>query len=310
MVSEEPSIASGGMTAFTRRPVGQPGVHHRARLVDASADAGDDLVDGPAQVGLGAEVRVDLDQPAAALQEDAVGTVDHDLGDVGVAQEDVDRAVAQDVVADVLDDLGPVDRAQRSLGAGEHVLEGRAHPRLEVLLLHVGVVELRAELVEQLGVHLGLQLLELVLGPGPRRDVGRPRQTSPSRCPGRGPAAGQVVEGGGSRCIGRSAAAQPPSAASTGVRSVGALLAGCCREAVSQAAHVYFRLLNLRAFLSMSASASLDPVPGWRARPARRPGSRRAPGRSCSPGGRGWRSRWACRRSSRQRCRGRTRCWP
>ena len=51
--------------------VGEPGVDHRAGLVDATADAGHDLVDRAAQVRLVAEVRVGLDQPAVALEVDA-----------------------------------------------------------------------------------------------------------------------------------------------------------------------------------------------------------------------------------------------
>ena len=51
--------------------VGEPGVDHRARLVDATADAGDDLVDRAAQVGLVVEAAVDLVELAAALDVDA-----------------------------------------------------------------------------------------------------------------------------------------------------------------------------------------------------------------------------------------------
>ncbi len=93
--------------------VGEAGVHHRAGLVDAAADPGHDLVDGPAQVRLVGEVGVGRHQPARLLQPDAVVAVDHDLGDVRVAQVGLDRAVAQDVVADLLGDAGPVAAAQR-----------------------------------------------------------------------------------------------------------------------------------------------------------------------------------------------------
>ena len=52
IVSSEPSMASGGMIGVDPAAVGQAGVDHRAGLVDAAADPGDDLVDGAAQVRL------------------------------------------------------------------------------------------------------------------------------------------------------------------------------------------------------------------------------------------------------------------
>ena len=52
--------------------VGQPGVDHRRRLVDAPADLADDALDDPAQVVLGDEAGVGLLDDAAALDVDAV----------------------------------------------------------------------------------------------------------------------------------------------------------------------------------------------------------------------------------------------
>ena len=59
----------------------QAGVDHRAGLVDPAVDRGDDAVDGLEQL-LGADEallgQLDATEP---LDEDAIGTVDHDLGD-------------------------------------------------------------------------------------------------------------------------------------------------------------------------------------------------------------------------------------
>ena len=52
------------------RAVGQAGVHQRAGLVDAAADATHDLVDGAPQVGVGAEAGLDREELAGALDED------------------------------------------------------------------------------------------------------------------------------------------------------------------------------------------------------------------------------------------------
>ena len=50
MVSAGPSTASGGMIGVHAGAVGEAGVDHRRRLVDAAADRRDDAVDHPAQV--------------------------------------------------------------------------------------------------------------------------------------------------------------------------------------------------------------------------------------------------------------------
>ena len=146
--------------------VGEAGVHHRAGLVDATADAGHDLVDGAPQVRLVGEVAVDLDQPAAALDVDAVRAVDHDLGEVRVAQERLDRAVAEDVVGDLLGDPGPLGGGEQDV-LGLHGLLQRALDHvLELGLGQLGVVQLRAELLEQGVVHLRLEVAEVGLGLG------------------------------------------------------------------------------------------------------------------------------------------------
>ena len=86
--------------------VGQAGVDHRAALVDPAADPGHDLVDDAAQVLLVDEGRVDRHDPAEPLDVDPVRAVDHDLADVRVAQQRLERPVAEDLVADLGRDPG------------------------------------------------------------------------------------------------------------------------------------------------------------------------------------------------------------
>ena len=59
--------------------VGQAGVHHGAGFVDAASDPGHDLLDRPAQVSLVRELGRGEGQPAAGLDVDPAGAVDHDL---------------------------------------------------------------------------------------------------------------------------------------------------------------------------------------------------------------------------------------
>ena len=165
--------------------VGQAGVHHRARLVDASADLADDLVDRAAQVGLVGERGARLDQLAAPLDVDGVERVDHDLGEARVAQQGLDRAVAEDVVRDLLRDARAVGRRHRGVGVGDGRLERQPDLLLELGLRHVGVVQLRAERLDQSLVHRALEVLEgvglgagalLVLGVGHAALHGRGRR--------------------------------------------------------------------------------------------------------------------------------------
>ena len=60
---------------------------------------------------------------------------------------------------------------QRAVAGGEHVGEDGAHLGLELGGLEVGVVQLRTELLEQLGVHALLEVLEPVLGGFGARDA-------------------------------------------------------------------------------------------------------------------------------------------
>src|SRR5439155_24709840 len=128
--------------------VGQPGVDHRARLVDAPADPRHDPVDHPAQVALVGERRVDGVALTEALHVDPVPRVHHDLGDVRVAQQRLDRAVAEDLVDDLLVRLDPVGGGERLL-LGQY-LRQRFEDRADQVVVVTGqLVQLRAEQLQQ-----------------------------------------------------------------------------------------------------------------------------------------------------------------
>src|SRR6266702_556311 len=146
IVSMEPSSATGGTTAFTRLPSGS-----RASTIglDSSTDPGNDLLDGAAQVSLVGERRRDGIDPAVALDVDLVEPVDHDLGDIGIAQVRLERTVAEDLVGDLLRDPRPVGDRQRRLVPLQHGLQRLGDLQLKLLLVDVGVVQLGAEHFEQ-----------------------------------------------------------------------------------------------------------------------------------------------------------------
>ena len=166
IVRNGPTMARGGRTALTR-------VDHRRRLVDPAADLGHDLLDDPAEMSLVGEGGAGAGELAGPLHVDAIRPVHHDLGDVGVLEEPVDRAVAEDVVGDVLEELGPVRARQRDALPAEDDLQLLLQLAGELLLPDAPVVEQRAELVDEEVVHAPTQLVEERVAARPGRRVGR-----------------------------------------------------------------------------------------------------------------------------------------
>ena len=140
MVSIAPSSAIGGITALTRLPSGR-------RASTSGLASSTRRPTRPTILSMvrrrwasSAEVRVDRVELAVALDVDRVGAVDHDLGDLAVAQQRLQRAVAEDLVGDLLGDPRPVGERQRRFLGVDHVLEGLTDLGLELVLVQVRVV--------------------------------------------------------------------------------------------------------------------------------------------------------------------------
>jgi hypothetical protein len=126
--------------------VGQAGVDHRRRLVDAATDRGDDPVDDAHDVVVVLEDDVRQLQLAGALDVDLARAVDHDLGDRLVTQERLQRPEADDLVRDLLEHPD-------ALGAGEGqalLVDDLAEDLLDLAphLDLVGEVELRVQVLD------------------------------------------------------------------------------------------------------------------------------------------------------------------
>ena len=74
-------------------------------FVDAAADLADDALADVHQLGVVAEAHIGQLDLAADLDVGLVGAVDHDVGDVVAGQQRLERAVAEHVVADVLEQV-------------------------------------------------------------------------------------------------------------------------------------------------------------------------------------------------------------
>jgi hypothetical protein len=92
--------------------VGQAGVDHRRRLVDAPADRGDDPVDDAHDVVVVLEDDVRQLQLARSLDVDLARAVDHDFRDGVITEERLEGPEADDLVGDLLEHAD-------TLGAGE-----------------------------------------------------------------------------------------------------------------------------------------------------------------------------------------------
>ena len=85
--------------------VGEARVADRARLVDAAADLADDALADVHQLGVVGKAHRRLLHLAVHLDVGGGRAVDHDVGDVVARQQRLERAVAEHVVADVLEQL-------------------------------------------------------------------------------------------------------------------------------------------------------------------------------------------------------------
>ncbi len=122
MVMHGPLSASGGMMALTRLPSLRRASTRGARLVDAPADGGDDPLDDPEHRLVGGEDLVGQGDLALLLHVDLVGVVHHDLADVLVGEERLQRAQAQRLVEHVGEQLVPV-HVLRELAVGLHLVD-------------------------------------------------------------------------------------------------------------------------------------------------------------------------------------------
>ena len=90
---------------LTREPSSRRASQIGERFVDAAADLADDALADVHQLRIVAETDIGELDLAGDFDEDAAGAVDHDVGDIVAGQQRFERAVAQHVVADVLEQM-------------------------------------------------------------------------------------------------------------------------------------------------------------------------------------------------------------
>ena len=164
METAAPSSASGGMIALTREPSCRPGVDHRTRLVDTTADLGDDAIDDLHQVVVVAELDVGFLHLPVPLDIDVLGTVDQDVGDLAILQQHLQRAQAKRLVQHLVDQPFALAAIQQRVFGVAEMLDDQADfapQRIALQLAHL----VQIELVDKLAVNPSLQIFEfLVLG--------------------------------------------------------------------------------------------------------------------------------------------------
>ena len=105
MVRATPSIASGGAMTLTREPSSRRASQIGEDFVDAAADLADDALADVHQLRVVAEADVGELDLAVHFDEAARRTVDHDVGDVVAGEQRLERAEAEHVVADVVEQI-------------------------------------------------------------------------------------------------------------------------------------------------------------------------------------------------------------
>ena len=140
------------------RAIGQARVHHRRRFVDAAAHAGNDFFDDAQQVGVVLELHRGAVQFAAAFHVDAVRRGHQDVADGGVLQQRFERAEAEDLIQDLLDDAVLFHQAEGRLLFFHEPGDGGANFRADAFAGHGGE-RLQVDPVQQFAVERELQLL-------------------------------------------------------------------------------------------------------------------------------------------------------
>ena len=144
------------------RAIGQAGIDDGRGLVDVSTERRDDAVDDAADVVVVVELDIAQQEAALALEVDLLGAVDHDLGDGGVVEQGLDRAEADDVGGELLEEA-------LLLGAGEDQvfgLDDLVEEALEALadLVDPGRIHRRVELADQLALDALLETALRLVG--------------------------------------------------------------------------------------------------------------------------------------------------
>src|SRR5205823_6253716 len=123
----------------------------------------------PQQVLVVDELGVRAGDLAVPLDVDRAAVVDHDLRDRVVAQERLQRTVAEDVVRDLPDDVLALLPRERRLLERQHLGHGLVDRGLEVVVAgaRVGVEQTRAEPGDDVLMNAGLEV-----GEGIRDDRG------------------------------------------------------------------------------------------------------------------------------------------
>ncbi len=152
------------------RAVGKTGVADRARFIDAAADlAHDALADGE-ELAVVTEADVALLHLAIDFDEGLTGAIDHDVGDVVARQKRLERTEAQNVVADVLEQLFLLGNRHREVLDRDDIVDDIADFLARALIVELGKLR-QVDRVDERGEDLALGIV--IFGIAGRAATGR-----------------------------------------------------------------------------------------------------------------------------------------
>jgi len=106
MVMHGPAMEIGGMTTFTREAVGKTRIDQWIVRVEMLAKRFENAVNHFLNVRVVVKRDVRAHRLAGALHINPVGTIDHDLGDAGVFQQRLDWTEGEEIIQNLLQNLG------------------------------------------------------------------------------------------------------------------------------------------------------------------------------------------------------------
>ncbi|WP_455854187.1 hypothetical protein [Ensifer canadensis] len=88
---------------LTREPSGRRASQIRAGFVDAPPHLSDDPLANRQELGIVTESDFGFDRLAAHFDEGLTGTIDHDIGNIIAREQRLQRSIAKDVIADIVE---------------------------------------------------------------------------------------------------------------------------------------------------------------------------------------------------------------
>jgi hypothetical protein len=158
---ERSAYGEGGNDGVDSRTIGKTRIAERCRLVNASADLTNDLVDNPPKMDPVDKPDVGPKKFPGAFAIDVVWSVNHHFGYVWIVQKRIDRTVPENIGGDFIQKLLPIrGRQRKALLLVDCPLEHLHHTKSQLGVAHTSVVKSGTELLDYLEMETPTKFLD------------------------------------------------------------------------------------------------------------------------------------------------------